>query len=171
MFNKKNFILLFFFISILFGYKESIKKFLITKKDILGAQNVFGVSFSNEDLDTLRPYLERNLKGYKKMREYDLNINIEPITKFNIKNQSTLQDTRIDLEKTDLPKKDKDIAYLPVYKLAYLIKNQILTSERLTKIYLSRLKKYNNSLNAVVTLTDDLALKQAKKADEEIKRG
>ena len=135
----------------------------------LGAQNVFGVSFSNEDLDTLRPYLERNLKGYKKMREYDLNMNIEPITKFNIKNQNTLQDSRIDLEKTDLPKKDKDIAYLPVYKLAYLIKNQVLTSERLTKIYLSRLKKYNNSLNVVVTLTDDLALKQAKKADEEIK--
>ena len=171
MFNKKNFIFLFFFISILFGYKESIKKFLITKKDILGAQNVFGVSFSNEDLDTLRPYLERNLRGYKKMREYDLSINIEPITKFNIKNKNTLQDSRIDLEKTDLPKKDKDIAYLPVYKLAYLIKNQVLTSERLTKIYLSRLKKYNNSLNAVVTLTDDLALKQAKKADEEIKRG
>ena len=67
MFNKKNFILLFFFISILFGYKESVKKFLITKKDILGAQNVFGVSFSNEDLDTLRPYLERNLKGYKNL--------------------------------------------------------------------------------------------------------
>ena len=97
MFNKKNFILLFFIISILFGYKESIKKFLITKEDILGAQNVFGISFSNEDLDTLRPYLERNLKGYKKMREYDLNINIEPITKFNIKNQKILQDSRIDL--------------------------------------------------------------------------
>ena len=44
MFNKKKFILLFFIISILFGYKESIKKFLITKEDILGAQNVFGIS-------------------------------------------------------------------------------------------------------------------------------
>ena len=38
-----------------------------------------------------------------------------------------------------VPEKDKDIAYLPVYKLAYLIKNQLLTSERLTKIYLRRL--------------------------------
>ena len=52
MFNKKNFILLFFIISILFGYKESIKKFFISKKDILGSQNVFGVSFSHKDLDT-----------------------------------------------------------------------------------------------------------------------
>ena len=173
MFNKKNFILLFFIISILFSYKEAFKEILITKKDILGAQNVFGISFSNQELDTLRPYLERNLKGYNKMREYALSIDVEPVTRFEIKNKNKddFENNRIRLEKTSLPKRDKDIAYLPVYKLAYLIKNQILTSERLTKIYLSRLKKHNASLNVLVTLTENLALKQAKKADEEIKRG
>ena len=146
---------------------------MITKKDLLGAQNVFGISFSNEELDTLRPYLERNLKGYKKMRGYPLGIDVEPITKFKIKytKKTNLKDNKIYLEKTLVPEKDKDIAYLPVYKLAYLIKNQLLTSERLTKIYLRRLKKHNTSLNVLVTLTEDLALKQAKKADEEIKKG
>ena len=173
MFNKKKILVLFFIVSILFAYKGAFKSFLITKKDLLGAQNVFGISFSNEELDTLRPYLERNLKGYKKMRGYPLGIDVEPITKFEIKytKKTNLKDNKIYLEKTLVPEKDKDIAYLPVYKLAYLIKNQLLTSERLTKIYLRRLKKHNTSLNVLVTLTEDLALKQAKKADEEIKKG
>ena len=97
-----------------------------------------------------------------------LGIDVEPITKFEIKytKKTNLKDNKIYLEKTLIPEKDKDIAYLPVYKLAYLIKNQLLTSERLTKIYLRRLKKHNTSLNVLVTLTEDLALKQAKKADE-----
>ena len=65
MFNKKKILVLFFLVSILFAYKQAFENYLITKKDLLGAQNVFGISFSNEELDTLRPYLERNLKGYK----------------------------------------------------------------------------------------------------------
>ena len=173
MFNKSNFLLFFLIVSVLFSYKGKVKDFWISKKDILGAQNIFGINFSNDELDTLKPYLERNLKGYKKMREYSLDINVEPITKFEIKykKKEILEDTKISLEKTIVPDKDKDIAYLPIYKLAYLIKNKLLTSERLTKIYLSRLKKHNPSLNVLVTLTEDLALKQAKKADEEIKKG
>jgi Asp-tRNA(Asn)/Glu-tRNA(Gln) amidotransferase A subunit family amidase len=41
----------------------------------------------------------------------------------------------------------------------------------LTKIYLSRLKQYNERLQFAVTLTEDLALRQAQKADQEIRAG
>ena len=41
----------------------------------------------------------------------------------------------------------------------------------LTKLYLERLKKYDPALHCVVTLTEDLALKQAEQADREIAAG
>lgn len=70
-----------------------------------------------------------------------------------------------------LPKTDEEIAFLPVYQLSRLVQTQKLTSTRLTKIYLERLKRYDDKLKCVVTLTEELALKQAAKADREIQSG
>jgi Asp-tRNA(Asn)/Glu-tRNA(Gln) amidotransferase A subunit family amidase len=46
-----------------------------------------------------------------------------------------------------------------------------VTSEDLTRMYIERLKRYENELQCVVTITEELAIKQAKKADIEIGRG
>jgi Asp-tRNA(Asn)/Glu-tRNA(Gln) amidotransferase A subunit family amidase len=70
-----------------------------------------------------------------------------------------------------LPLNDDDIAFAPVTKLSGWIEQKHLTSERLTQIYLSRLEQYNPKLRCVITLTRDLALKQAKQADAEIAAG
>ena len=67
--------------------------------------------------------------------------------------------------------KNEDLAFYSVLQLAELIKTQQITSLELTELYLSRLKKYNDKLKCVVTLTEDLAIKQAKKADKEISSG
>ena len=56
-------------------------------------------------------------------------------------------------------------------QLAELIRTRRISSTELTKMYLARLKKYGPKLLCVVTLTEDLALKQAAAADAEIKRG
>jgi Asp-tRNA(Asn)/Glu-tRNA(Gln) amidotransferase A subunit family amidase len=52
-----------------------------------------------------------------------------------------------------------------------LIKNKKITSVELTKFFLERLKKWGDTLQSVITLTEDTALVQAKQADEEMKRG
>ncbi len=70
-----------------------------------------------------------------------------------------------------LPAKDDDIAFAPVTQLSRWIEQRKLTSERLTNIYLARLEKYDPQLHCVITLTRDLALQQAKKADAEIAKG
>ena len=56
-------------------------------------------------------------------------------------------------------------------QLAELIRTRRISSTELTKMYLARLKKYGPKLLCVVTLTEDLALKQAAAADAELKRG
>jgi Asp-tRNA(Asn)/Glu-tRNA(Gln) amidotransferase A subunit family amidase len=70
-----------------------------------------------------------------------------------------------------LPSRDEDIAFAPVTRLARWVEKRQLTSERLTQIYLARLKKFNPKLRCVITLTEDLAIKQAKQADQEIAAG
>jgi Asp-tRNA(Asn)/Glu-tRNA(Gln) amidotransferase A subunit family amidase len=72
---------------------------------------------------------------------------------------------------TPLPKDDVDIAFSSVAQLSGWIKEKKISSERLTKIYLERLKKYRPVLNCVITLTEEHALKQAKAADAEIAAG
>jgi Asp-tRNA(Asn)/Glu-tRNA(Gln) amidotransferase A subunit family amidase len=70
-----------------------------------------------------------------------------------------------------LPHDDESIAFAPVTHLAHWMKSKQITSERLTTIYLRRLKRYNPQLRCVITLTDEHALQQARAADAEIAAG
>ena len=70
-----------------------------------------------------------------------------------------------------LPAKDEDIAHATVTQLARWIQSRKLTATRLTQIYLDRLARFQPKLNCVITLTPELALAQARKADAEIAAG
>jgi len=70
-----------------------------------------------------------------------------------------------------LPKSDDVIAYSPVTHLSHWIETKQITSTRLTQIYLDRLEKFNPKLRCVITLTNELALQQAQRADAEIAAG
>jgi len=76
--------------------------------------------------------------------------------------------------KTDpgpLPKNEEDIAFAPVTQLSLWIEQRKLSSERLTRLYLARLEQFNPKLRCVITLTRELAVAQAQKADREIAAG
>jgi Asp-tRNA(Asn)/Glu-tRNA(Gln) amidotransferase A subunit family amidase len=70
-----------------------------------------------------------------------------------------------------LPEKEADIAFAPVTKLSRWIETKKITSQRLTRIYLERLQRFNPQLRCVITLTSELAMEQARKADAEIAAG
>ncbi|MGV3707796.1 MAG: amidase [Gemmatimonas sp.] len=70
-----------------------------------------------------------------------------------------------------LPATDEEIAFMPAHRQAAAIRAGKLTSTRLTKIYLDRLKKYNATLLCAVTIMEETALADAAKADAEIKAG
>ena len=72
---------------------------------------------------------------------------------------------------TSLPAHDADIAFAPLTQLSRWIEKRQLSSERLTRIYLERLDRFNPQLRCAITVTRDLALKQAKAADAEIAQG
>jgi Asp-tRNA(Asn)/Glu-tRNA(Gln) amidotransferase A subunit family amidase len=70
-----------------------------------------------------------------------------------------------------LPAHDEDIAFASVTQLSRWIEQRKLTSGRLTNIYLGRLERFNPTLRCAITITRELALKQAKQADAEIAAG
>ncbi|HET9985718.1 MAG TPA: amidase family protein [Longimicrobiales bacterium] len=70
-----------------------------------------------------------------------------------------------------LPSNDADIAFASVAQLSRWIEKRQLTSERLTRIYLERIRRFDPKLRCVITLTAGRALEQAKRADREIAAG
>jgi Asp-tRNA(Asn)/Glu-tRNA(Gln) amidotransferase A subunit family amidase len=70
-----------------------------------------------------------------------------------------------------LPARDEDIAFAPVSKLSRWIETRALSSERLTGIYLERIRRFDPTLRCVITLTAEHALAQARQADREIAAG
>jgi Asp-tRNA(Asn)/Glu-tRNA(Gln) amidotransferase A subunit family amidase len=70
-----------------------------------------------------------------------------------------------------LPANSDDIAFASVSQLSRWIERRKITSEQLTRLYLKRLDVFGPKLRCVITLTPELALAQAKKADQEIAAG
>ena len=78
---------------------------------------------------------------------------------------------RTKAESAPVPSKDNDIAFATVTSLSRWIEKRQLTSERLTKIYLERLERFNPQLRCAITITREHALQQARQADAEIAQG
>lgn len=69
------------------------------------------------------------------------------------------------------PSSDEDLAFMTVPELSALLRSRLVSSEELTRLYLTRLKKYDGVLECVVTLTEERALRQARAVDLELDAG
>ena len=122
---------------------------------------------------SMAPLLERRVGP----RKIALEPQIAPATRWNPvlagESSGPTRDTfvRSKNEAIRLPTSDADIAISPVTQLSRWIEQKTLTSERLTTIYLTRIERFDPMLRCIITLTKDVALAQAKKADAEIAAG
>ncbi len=65
----------------------------------------------------------------------------------------------------------EDLAFATLDQLGTMLQLRKITSLALTQMYLDRLKRYDPKLHFAITLTEERAIAQAKKADEEIAAG
>lgn len=148
----------------------------ITKEMLHTAEKLFGIEFTDAQEAMALNGVNRNLDSYETIRKIDIPLDTEPAIAFHparAKKQLYSAKTKFRFGKTDLPtfKSVEDLAFATVPQLAELIRTRKVTSTELTKMYLGRLKRYGPKLLCVVTLTEDLALRQAADADADIKRG
>ena len=84
---------------------------------------------------------------------------------------NTLIDSSILSTPPEAPAHIGDLAFSNISEVSKLLEDRKITSLALTKMYIDRLKRYDSKLHFVITLTEERALAQAKKADEEIAAG
>ena len=70
-----------------------------------------------------------------------------------------------------MPANKTDLAFYSLPQLASLIKNKKITSVALTQFFIDRIKKWDDSLKSVITLTEELALQLARKMDADLAKG
>jgi Asp-tRNA(Asn)/Glu-tRNA(Gln) amidotransferase A subunit family amidase len=143
------------------------------------AESIFGVDFTEAEEQMALGSVNRNLDAYEQLRRLNVPVGTEPALIFHPylpgkqPAGKATRNAKLRVSKPVVPTglSPEDIAFLPVTSLAVLIESKGITSTELTKIYLNRLKKHGDTLKCVVSLTEELALKQAADADAEIKAG
>jgi Asp-tRNA(Asn)/Glu-tRNA(Gln) amidotransferase A subunit family amidase len=121
--------------------------------------------------------LNRNLNSYRQIREVDIPNSVHPALVFDPvlpgrafpTGHGKLRMSRA--PKLERPSNLEELAFWPVTHMAELVRTRQVSSVELTEMYLGRLALHGPRLECVITLTDDLALKQARRADAEIARG
>jgi Asp-tRNA(Asn)/Glu-tRNA(Gln) amidotransferase A subunit family amidase len=149
----------------------------VTPEMIQQAEWIAGLKFDDDERKNLAGSLTQYLKDFEALRAVPLPNHIPPALHFKaVPGQSPAAGRRGRVEPTTdaaprKPDKDEDLAFLPLTALAALVRKREMSSVALTKVYLERLNKYDPVLKCVVTLTEELALKQAEQADKEIAAG
>jgi len=144
---------------------------------IENAAALIGLEFTRAEKDSMLGDLNDLLNSYDSLRAIEMPNSLTPAIVFNPilpgmvfenKPNSFKHNRPANVER---PENLEDVAFWPITKLAELIRTQKVSSVELTNMYLGRLRKYGPVLECVITLTDELALRQAKRADEEIAAG
>ncbi|HET9478265.1 MAG TPA: amidase family protein, partial [Pyrinomonadaceae bacterium] len=148
----------------------------ITKEMMRQAEKLIGIELTDAQEAMAVGGVNRNLDSYEAIRKVDVPLDTEPAIAFHpsrAKKELYVQRSKFRFAKVEPPpfKTVEDLAFATVPQLAELIRTRRITSTELTKMYLGRLKRYGPKLLCVVTLTEELALKQAAAADAELKRG
>jgi len=149
----------------------------ISRGDIDNAEKIVGIQFTDAEKDSMLSDLVENLGSYAALREVDLPNSIPPALRFDPMPVGKEIDRTVKppvyspVSSVSLPENREEISFYTVRELSELIRTRRITSSELTRIYLDRLEKYGPQLECVVTLTEELALEQAKRADREIAAG
>lgn len=141
------------------------------------AARVFGLDFSPAERDSLLNTLNDRRNDYATIRTVDLTNDVAPALYFNPlparfqmpTGPSSFRASAVSGGK--LPANRDELAFYTVAQLGELIRTRQISSFELTRFFLNRLKTYDPKLHCVVTLTEDLALEQARRADAELKAG
>ena len=150
----------------------------VTPEMIRQAEWIAGLKLSDEDRQSTARAVQQTLGAFQALRRVPLDNSVPPALVFQPAATSPPADAQprgtVSLSTDAVPRRPDSaeaLAFLPVASLAALIRARQVSAVELTKLYLQRLKQYDPALYCVVTLTEELALKQAEHADREIAAG
>jgi len=163
--------------SFLAGFIISSTEDDINTEVIRYAEKIIGLEFTDAERDSMIVDLNEQLASYKNIHKISLNNSVPSSILFNplpvgfkiSREQEEIQLS--DYSYVKMPANKDELAFFSIGELAVLIRTKKISSTELTKYFLERLKKYGPVLQSVITITEERALREAKKADEEIASG
>lgn len=170
-------VLLFSFICSLSFFASAQKPDTISKEDIRIAAKLIGLDFTEPERDSMLRDVRDNYTEYVRMHSLPLNNNVPmslwqspvlPGMQFETKQLPVKWNIPSNV---NMPANKADLAFYTILQLASLIKNKKISSEDLTKFFIERIRKYGDTLQCVISVTEEIAMQEAKAADAEIARG
>jgi Asp-tRNA(Asn)/Glu-tRNA(Gln) amidotransferase A subunit family amidase len=152
----------------------------ITEAMLEQAAAIADVPVPTEQSKTLLETLNERVKGYEEIYKLHIPNSVPPALVFD----PVLSSTKLETEKRpmkmsaapailarDVPKNLEDLCFAAARELAEFVQRKKVSSLALTQMYLERLKRYDQQLHFVITLTEERALSKAKEADRDIAAG
>ena len=154
---------------------------LPTTEQIASAGRLIGLDFTEAECEAMAARVGERARHFAELREGPFarlsNHDMPPLY-FNPQLPGSATPASVErnynFDAAPLPERPADLeslAFWPISQLARLLRSAQVTSLELTEMYLARLQRFGPRLECVVTLTEELALEQARRADEEFARG
>lgn len=150
----------------------------ITKESITAAEEIAGVSFTDDQRQMMLRSLQQMRQGIDALHKVPLDNTVAPAIVFDPLPPGAVLPTkkaepmlRAHVPVMARPSSLEDLAFHTVAELSTLVRTRKVKSAELTDMYLARLERFDPQLHCVITLTKDRARAQAKAADAEIASG
>lgn len=148
-------------------------------KDILECgEALTGVDFESAESDLMLNLVNTNREHYEAIRRVPLAPEVEPVFSYRPPRPKdggrATPNARLPQPKVAGAKvavRIEQLAFEPAARLGQLIAARVVSSTDLTRMYLDRLKRFDDRLKCLITLTESTALEQAAQADAELKAG
>lgn len=149
----------------------------ISAETIDAAATLAGLDFTAEERDLMLEGIRDLADDYTTLRALEIDNSVPPALLFapeipgavkpDLPMKRRLSRPRV----KSVPDRSDDLAFLSVRELSHLVRTRQVSSLRLTRLYLDRLRSFDPQLHCVVTLTEDRAHAMARRADQELASG
>jgi Asp-tRNA(Asn)/Glu-tRNA(Gln) amidotransferase A subunit family amidase len=161
------------------AHAGSVQGTSIAPSTIASAEKLIGIEFDDAERRLMADGIVENLKRYDDIRALKLPFDLSPAFRFDVDVPGVRVDIREPSRGVRLSSPSDvavragqgSVAFYSIARLAEMLRTRRISSFELTTMYLNRIKTYDPLLLSVITVCDELALKQARRADDEIARG
>lgn len=149
----------------------------ISVSEIASAEKMAGLQFTPAQRDSMVNQLNYNLKIYQYLHGFDVQNSVPLPQWFDPVLPQMVFPTKQDPIKFSIPAKvampadTNQLAFYSIAQLSSLLRQHKITSVQLSRFFINRLKKYGDTLHCVISLTEDIAMREAKQADEAFAKG
>src|SRR6476620_7809821 len=149
----------------------------VSESEIINTEKMYDMHFTDAKRDSMLNQLNANLKLYQYLHGFNLPNSVPlpnwfdpvlPAMTFNTKQQPINWNIP---ERVAMPADTNQLAFYTIPMLASLLRHHKITSVQLSRFFINRLKKYGDTLHCVISLTEEIAMEQAKRADAAFAKG